>query len=390
MLTEGWDANTVTHILGVRAFGTQLLCEQVVGRGLRRVSYEADENGMFAPEYAEVYGVPFSFIPSPGGTGTPQVQKEIHRVVAQPERLAYELTFPHVQGYRYDLPGERLDARFTDDAHMVLSTQEVPTWVEMDPIVGQVEIHRLDDLKARRLQEVAFRVARRTLDRYLRTDEDHERPWLFPQVLAITTRWLETCLHLKDGTFPQMLLLSEWEAEAARKVYGAIVASTDGQARLLPILRPYDHLGSTRYVDFNTTKPVYPAGKSHLNWLVMDSDWEAKVGQVLDELPEVRAWVKNQGLGLRIPYTFEGEAAHYLPDLLVHIDYGGPDPLNLLIEVTGERKKDKAAKVATARDFWVPAINNDGRFGRWAFLEVTDPWDAGNLIHGHLRGEVTA
>jgi type III restriction enzyme len=185
-----------------------------------------------------------------------------------------------------------------------------------------------------------------------------------------------------------MLLLSEWEAEAARKVYGAIVASTDGQARLLPILRPYDHLGSTRYVDFNTTKPVYPAGKSHLNWLVMDSDWEAKVGQVLDELPEVKAWVKNQGLGLRIPYTFEGEAAHYLPDLLVHIDDGGQDRLNLLIEVTGERKKDKAAKVATARDFWVPAINNDGRFGRWSFLEVTDPWDAGNLIRANLRGGV--
>jgi type III restriction enzyme len=105
---------------------------------------------------------------------------------------------------------------------------------------------------------------------------------------------------------------------------------------------------------------------------------------VLDSLPEVGAWAKNQGLGLRIPYTLEGESAHYLPDLLVRLDDGGPEPLNLLIEVTGERRKEKAAKVETARTLWVPAVNNDGRFGRWAFLEISDPWDAANLIRERL------
>jgi type III restriction enzyme len=384
MLTEGWDANTVTHILGVRAFGTQLLCEQVVGRGLRRVSYEADADGMFEPEYAEVYGVPFSFIPTTG-SATPVVQKEVFRVFAQPDKAEYELTFPHLQGYRFDLPTERLTASFDEDSVMVLSTQDIPTWTEMDPIVGEKVIHRLDDLRARRLQEVAFRIARRTLDRFFRTEDGDPRPWLFPQLVRIAADWLERCVVLKDGTFPQMLLLAEWEHHAAEKVYRAIVVGSAGEKRLLPILRPYDQIGSTRYVDFTTTKSVYPAGKSHLNWLVMDSDWEAKVGQMLDELPEVRAWVKNQGLGLRIPYTLEGESAHYLPDLLVRIDDGGPEPLNLLIEVTGERKKDKAAKVETARSQWAPAVNNDGRFGRWAFLEITDPWDAANLIRSHLR-----
>lgn len=267
---------------------------------------------------------------------------------------------------------------------MVLSTQEIPTWTEMDPIAGATEVHRLD-LEKRRLQEVAFRIANRTLDGFFRTEDGDQRPWLFPQVLRIATRWLDECVVLKDGTFKQMLLLSEWEHEAAKKVYHAIVTGSAGEKRLLPILRPYDQVGSTRYVDFNTTKPVDPAGKSHLNWLVEDSGWEGKVGQVLDELPEVRAWVKNQSLGLRIPYTLEGDAANYLPDLLVRVDDGGPEPLNLLIEVTGERKKDKAAKVEAARTMWVPAVNNDGRFGRWAFLEITDPWDAGNLIRAALR-----
>ncbi len=384
MLTEGWDANTVTHILGVRAFGTQLLCEQVVGRGLRRVSYEADADGMFEPEYAEVYGVPFSFIPTTG-SATPVVQKEVFRVFAQSDKAEYELTFPHLQGYRFDLPTERLSATFDEDSSMVLSTSEIPTWTEVDAIVGMPEVHRLDDLQTRRLQEVAFRIAKRTLDRFFRTDEGHDRPWLFPQLVRIASDWLDRCVVLKDGTFKQMLLLAEWENHAAEKVYRAIVVGSAGEKRLLPILRPYDQIGSTRYVDFTTTKAVYPAGKSHLNWLVMDSDWEAKVGQVLDELPEVRAWVKNLGLGLRIPYTLEGESAHYLPDLLVRIDDDGAEPLNLLIEVTGERKKDKAAKVETARSQWVPAVNNDGRFGRWAFLEITDPWDAANLIRANLR-----
>ena len=197
---------------------------------------------------------------------------------------------------------------------------------------------------------------------------------------------------LKDGTFPQMLLLAQWENHAAEKVHNAIArgtTTTASEPRLLPILRPYDQVGSTALVDFNTTKTVFVAGRSHLNYVVLDSSWEAKVAQVLDGIPNVIAYAKNQGLGLRIPYTLEGESANYLPDLLVRFDDGQPDPLNLLIEVTGERRKEKAAKVEAARTLWVPAINNDGRFGRWAFLEVTDPDDAGNLIRAALLGTGT-
>jgi len=131
-------------------------------------------------------------------------------------------------------------------------------------------------------------------------------------------------------------------------------------------------------------KPDVVAGRSHLNYVVLDSVWEAKVAQVLDGIPNVIAYAKNQGLGLRIPYTLEGESANYLPDLLVRFDDGQPEPLNLLIEVTGEKRKEKQAKVEAARMLWVPAVNNDGRFGHWEFLEITDPDDAGNLIRAAL------
>ena len=388
MLTEGWDANTVTHILGVRAFGTQLLCEQVVGRGLRRVGYEADGDGMFAPEYAEVYGVPFSFIPTTGAAVTVTVQREVHRVYAMPERTHLELTFPHVLGYRFQLPTERLEASLDDRAVITLSTAEVPTWTELDPVVGEVAIHDLSELKGRRMQEVAFRIARRTLATYFANDDGSEpRPWLFPQLLDIVNRWLRSCVVLKDDTFPQLLLLSQWESSAAEHIHGAIARGSvgpDGIPRLLPVLRPYDPIGSTSAVDFQTTRQVLVAGKSHLNYVVLDSIWEAKVAQVLDRLDQVIAYARNDHLGLRIPYTHEGKSANYIPDLLVRFDDGGDGPLNLLIEVTGERRSDKATKVAAARDLWVPAVNNDGRFGRWSFLEVTDPHDAGNLIRSAL------
>lgn len=401
MLTEGWDANTVTHILGVRAFGTQLLCEQVVGRALRRMSYATNDDGRFEPEYAEVYGVPFSFIPCSGSTKDPKPGPIPTRVRALEGRIACEITFPRLLGYRYDLDGERITARFTEDSKLALSTADIPTKTENAPIVGESSIHTLDDLKRRRPNEVAFLLAKLTLEKYFRQDgeERTDRPkehkfdgevksWLFPQVLDIAKRWLAECVVLKDNTFPQLLLLIEFAHDAADRIYKAIVASNDGQAVLKPILRPYDTIGSTRYVDFDTTRPVYAtrADKCHVSHVVADTDsWEQKLAQTLEEMDEVVRYVKNHNLGFLIPYSFGGEAKNYVPDFIACLDDGhGPDDLlNLLIEVTGEKKKDKAAKVSAARTLWIPAVNNHGGFGRWDFIEIADPWDAENTIRHH-------
>ena len=390
MLTEGWDANTVTHVLGVRAFGTQLLCEQVVGRALRRMSYAANEKGRFDPEYAEVYGVPFSFIPCSGATTDPKPGPIPTRVRAIGSRISCEITFPRLLGYRYDVAGERLTATFKPESHMALSTADIPTKVQLDPIVGESSIHTLDDLKRRRLNEVAFVLAKRALEKYFRDDDGNDKPWLFPQVLDISKRWLAECVTRKDNTFPQMLLLVELSHDAADRIYKAIVASTDGKAALKPILRPYDLIGSSRYVDFDTTRPVFAtrADKCHISHVVADTDsWEQKMAESLEDMHEVVRYVKNHNLSFTIPYTLNGEERNYIPDFIACIDdgRGSSDLLNLIVEVTGEKKKDKAAKVATARTLWVPAINNHGGFGRWEFLEVADPWDAQNLVRGFLK-----
>jgi type III restriction enzyme len=399
MLTEGWDANTVTHILGVRAFGTQLLCEQVVGRGLRRMSYVPTKRSIsingkqteietFDTEYAEIYGVPFSFIPSAGSANDPKPALPPTRVRALEDRIACEITFPRVAGYRYELASQTLVAAFGPDSKLALSTADIPTKTENAPIVGESSVHTLDDLKNRREQEVAFLLAKLVLEKYFTDDEGNLKQWLFPQLLSISKRWLSECVTCKDNTFPQMLLLLEKAHNVADRIYHAIAASEPGMKVLKPRLRDYDTIGSTRYVEFETTRPTYTsrADKCHINYVVADTkSWEQKMAQTLEDMDEVLCYVKNQGLNFMIPYTLNGEEKNYLPDFIVRIRNGGREPLNLILEVTGEAKKEKAAKVATARTLWVPAINNQGTFGRWAFLEITDPWDAQKTIPSILK-----
>lgn len=403
MLTEGWDANTVTHILGVRAFGTQLLCEQVVGRGLRRMTYATEKRTLsygseiveieaFPVEYAEVYGVPFSFIPTAGAGATIKPPNPPTRVRALEDRIGCEITFPRLIGYRYEIPTEKLVVKFTADSKLALSSESVPTKVENAPIIGETAIHTLDDLKRLRDQEVVFLLAKRTLETYFRDDDQNLKFWFFPQVVEIARRWFDECVICKGGTFKQLLYLVENANDAAGKIFQSIVASTPGEKVLKPILRPYDTVGSTRYVDFDTTRATYKtkANRCHVSHVVADTEsWEQKMAQVLEDMKEAVAYVKNHNLGFTIPYVINGEERNYFPDFIVRMRDGKSDLLNLIVEVSGESKKDKAVKTTTARNLWVPAVNNHGGYGRWGFVEITDPWDAEKTIRAFAEKGVT-
>jgi type III restriction enzyme len=388
MLTEGWDANTVTHILGVRAFGTQLLCEQVVGRGLRRTSYVPGDDGLLDPEYAEVYGVPFSFIPTSGSATTPRLQKPMTRVRALPERAACEIRFPKIVSYRYEFEGERLSWGFGEEHQLVISTEQVPTETEVAGVVGEHETHTLDDLRSKREQEVVFAIARE-----LQTRHFPDRPWLFPQLAEATREWMSSSLQLHDHVFPQLLLLHEQASRAVEKIFRGILAAERGSARLVAVPSLQDPEGSTSTVDFDTTKPVMvtdPA-KCHVEYVAADSNWEHVMTSRLESMPEVRAYVKNQGLGFQIPYTFDTHERNYLPDFIVMIDDGQADgPLSLVVEVTGQARPDKVERVATARERWVPGVNALGRYGRWEFIEIEDPWNAENDIRALLASRMGA
>jgi len=383
MLTEGWDANTVTHILGVRAFGTQLLCEQVVGRGLRRRSYAVDENGFFTPEYADVYGVPFQFIPTVGKTKDVKI-KPTRRVRASEDRAHAEITFPILAGYRLELPDEELHAEFDADSRMILGTTIIPTLTEISGIVGESRTDRLNELRAKRQQEIAFQIARRVTELYL-ADPDDRKPWLFPQALRITKQWLAECVEVSGDAFLGMLLISELTDQAARRIHRAIFTQQGSrQPKSLPIFRPFNSIGSTAGVDFFTTKEVFPTAeeKCHVNFVVLDgprgNTWEEKVARILESMPQVAAYVKNDHLGFTIPYVIGGQTRHYQPDFLVRLRPLEPDDdltYTLIVEVSGSQKPAEVTreKANAARYQWVPAVNNHGGFGRWSYCELKDP-----------------
>ena len=314
------------------------------------------------------------------------------RVRALESRSGCEITFPRLLGYRYDLAGERLTATFTDQSGLALSTADIPTRTENAPIVGESSIHTLGDLKRRRPNEVAFLLARLTLEKYFRDDDGNDKPWLFPQLLGIAKRWLDECVTLKDNTFPQLLLLIEFAHDASDRIYKAIVASTDGKSALKPILHPYDTIGSTRYVDFDTTRPVFAtrADKCHISHVVADTDsWEQKMAEALENMPEVIRYVKNHNLGFTIPYTLNGEEKNYIPDFIACIDDGrGPDGLlNLIVEVTGEKEERQGrqgrhgARAVGAVLSTTMAVSAAGRSSK----SVSTLGIAQNLIRGFLR-----
>jgi type III restriction enzyme len=390
MLTEGWDVNSVTHILGVRAFSTQLICEQVIGRALRRISYVPNEEGKFDSEYAEVYGVPFSFLPAAGMNKNPRLPRIPTRVQALPERAGSEFRFPNVIGYRYELKDELLYADFKSDSYMVLSSANVPTFTESAPLIGESNVHTLDELYRRREKEVVFLLAKYILEHNFRDDDGRGEPkvWYFPQILGIVQSWMDNgFVELKDGCRPQLLLLTELAYTAAEKIYRAIVAGTGADEQLKLIVNPSAPVGSSSDIDFETTKEVYRTGprKCHVNYVPIDSKWEARMITALENMPEVLAYVKNDGMNLQIPYTLEGHERNYIPDFIVRVDIGAAEPLNLIVEVTGIHDAGKEAKADTMRSLWIPGVNALGTFGLWDYIEILDPWDAQNSIRRQVK-----
>jgi type III restriction enzyme len=381
MLTEGWDANTVTHILGVRAFGTQLLCEQVVGRGLRRRSYEPDENGLFTPEYADVYGVPFQFLPTVGKDKN-RTMRPTRSVHALPERVKSKILFPRVAGYRLEIRDPELFEEFTESSRLTLDTKNIPTQAVVGGLIGETERHTLDELRAKRDQEIAYVLAHRIMTWF---DAGRDpRPWYFPQVLRITKLWMASCVTYLGGTFPGLLLLAENADEAARRILHESISKQEGNkfAQVVPLFRQGERTGSTDGVDFVTTKEVYPTTeRSHVNFVVLDGIggnlWEKSVAEICETLPTVAAYVKNDRLGFTVPYTMQGRSHEYIPDFLVRLKPREDDDVvrTLIVEVSGTLKKEAPTreKAETTRNLWVPGVNGNAGFGRWGYAELRDP-----------------
>ena len=381
MLTEGWDANTVTHVLGIRAFGTQLLCEQVIGRALRRQSYELNDDDLFNVEYADVFGIPFNFTAKPV-PAPPQPPRETVLVKAmRPERDALEIRFPRVEGYRVELPEERLTASFNDDSILELTPDLVgPSTTRNAGIIGEGVDLNLEHLADMRPSSIVFEVTKRLLYTKWRDPGEEPKLHLFGPLKRITRQWLDTCLHCKGGTYPGLLMYQELADMACNRITAAITRQFLGTRPIKALLDPYNPAGSTAHVRFNTSRTnrwETSAKHCHVNWIVLDSEWEGEFCRVAESHPQVRAYIKNHNLGIEVPYRFGSETRLYLPDFIVLVDDGhGPDDLlHLVVEIKGYRREDAKEKKATMDTFWVPGVNHLGTYGRWAFAEFTEVYE---------------
>ena len=390
MLTEGWDANTVTHILGVRAFSTQLLCEQVIGRALRRQEYQLNEEGLFNVEYADVLGIPFDFTAKPV-VSKPQRPRETVQVKAvRPERDALEITFPRVAGYRVELPEERLSASFTPDSTLELTPDLVgPTQTENRGIIGEGVNLNLVHTGDLRKSTLLFHLTNRLLITKWRDPGEAPKLHLFGQLKRIAKEWLDKCLVCKGDTYPAQLMYQELADMACERITAAITRALSDTRPIKAVLDPYNPTGSTMYVNFATSKTdrwETDSRRCHLNWVILDSDWEGEFCRVAENHPKVLAYVKNQNLGLEVPYRYGSENRTYFPDFIVLVDDGHDDPLHLVVEIKGYRREDAKIKKETMETYWVPGVNNLGTHGRWAFAEFTDMY----VMEAEFKAQIEA
>ena len=394
MLTEGWDTNTVTHVLGVRAFGTQLLCEQVIGRALRRQSYDLNDDGLFNTEYADVLGIPFDFTAKPV-IAPPQKPRETVQVKAvRPERDHLEIRFPNIEGYSVELPEERLNATFNEDSTLELTPDLIgATETRNSGIIGEMVDLNLVHTGDVRPSQVLYELTTHLLMTKWREPGEAPKLHLFGQLKRICRQWLDAYLVCKGGTYPAQLKYKTLADSACDRIMAGITSSLVGENPVKARASSYNPEGSTAHVNFNTTKTdrwETDARMCHINWVVLDSDWEAEFCRIVEKHPRVKAYVKNHNLGLEAPYRLGSENKKYRPDFIVQVklDENDENILNLIVEIKGYRAEDAKVKKLTMDTYWIPGVNKHGGFGRWAFAELKDVYQMQIDFEAKLESEI--
>lgn len=408
MLTEGWDANTVTHIVGIRAFGSQLLCEQIAGRALRRKNYYLqgyDKEGnptedkrkiiieKFPPEYAHIIGVPFKMFKGGETTGviTPKEYKTIEAIPSRQKE--FEIAFPNVTGYRVELEEDAVKADFSDMENYELDGSKIPTRTIMfTAFSGEKGELNVEEVKKIRDQSIIFAITKDLIQLKFSDDEKNKRFDKFNQLKQIVTEWYNNKVYCKGDTFKQMLLYDDPQKVIAH-IYRGIVKSQKMSARILPVLNFYNKFGSTKYVHGNTTKPIFETTKSHVNFVVADTEsWEQICAKTLEEIEEVKSYVKNAFLGFAIPYAANKKEDNlYYPDFIARCEKPDGTMLNLIIEITG-MNRDKAAKKDYVNNRWLPSVNNvkeQYSYDEWDFIEIAnDITDIKNQLKNKIAATV--
>lgn len=387
MLSEGWDAKTVTHIMGLRAFSSQLLCEQVVGRGLRRTSYEINpKTGLFDAEYVNIFGVPFTFLPHESEDGPPPPPPPPKtRVEPVKEKQQYGISWPNIiridhmykPGLKLDMDSVKALELHASDTKMLA---ELAPIVEGKPDITKISSIALEDLGRKfRMQRIVFETAGDIFDQ-MKPNWKGNKEYLLAQLIRLVEEFIASDkIHISPPLFYQdetrrRLLITLNMSKLVQHIWEAI--RFENTESIVPVFDSDHPIRSTEDMQtWYTGKPCEYTKKSHINFCVFDSTWESAEAFELDNNPHVEAWVKNDHLGFEIFYIFEGIVQKYRPDFIIKLrtnDF-------LILEVKGQdTRRDK-----TKREFlneWVKAVNEHSGFGKWQWSVSKDPGDIKNII----------
>jgi type III restriction enzyme len=391
MLSEGWDAKTVTHIMGLRAFSSQLLCEQVVGRGLRRTSYDVEkETGLFTAEYVNIFGVPFTFMPHEGDEDAlpPPPPQPTSKIQPLPERKGLEISWPNIIRIDHEYRPE-LTLDLSKTKPLTLDAYETPTIADLAPVIdGKPDVTKLTSIdveklgREQRMQRVIFQSAAEIYD-LMKPNWKGNREFLLAQVIRLTEQYLTSGrivvsppLFNEDEVRRRILYTLNmtkivqhlWEAIRFENTL-AIVPQFDKE-------RPIRSTGDMQ--PWFTRRPCEPAVRSHINLCVFDSRWEASEAFELDRNSNLSAWVKNDHLGFEIPYVYRGVVRVFRPDFLVRLTNGK----TLVLEVKGQDDEQNKTKRGFLAE-WVTAVNGQDGFGSWACDVSRHPGDVLGILDRH-------
>ncbi|MEH2539156.1 BPTD_3080 family restriction endonuclease [Bradyrhizobium sp. AZCC 1699] len=389
MLSEGWDAKTVTHIMGLRAFTSQLLCEQVIGRGLRRVTYDTDEKGLFRPEYVNVFGVPLSIAEEVGGAGeAPPPPRPSTQIEILPERSHLEIRWPNVLRVE-SVVNPTLKVQWGQVDTLRLDPATTPISADLAPALGgaadfsKVQAIDLEKLpEGFRLQRLIFQAARKAFAA-LKSGFKGNEDFLAFQLIQLVEGFLKSdrldipSLFHQDPLRKRILFALNIDLIVQHLLRFVTQQNT---TKLEPIYDEENPIGSTAQMrTWYTTKPNNPTVRSHISHVIGDSAWEQYAANIFDTRDGVDAYAKNDHLGFQIHYLWAGSRRRFIPDFLVRLANGK----TLVLEIKGEDSPQDAAKRDALAE-WVGAVNAAGGFGTWCWDVAFEPPQVHDILARHL------
>ena len=395
MLTEGWDARNVTHIMGLRAFSSQLLCEQVVGRGLRRTSYDVDpETGLFSPEYVNVFGVPFTFLPHEGGDGTPPPPTDpVTTIEPDPEKIEHRISWPNIERIDSEY-STRLSVDWEKLGPLDLHSSGISTTVGMAQIIegkpsvdqmSEIDLYRLH--KTIRLQRIVFLASKDVYD-LVSPGWKGGRDLLLMQVVRLVEEFIRSggirVVDVPDDELrTRVTILFNMQKVVSHVCKGITDSSTESRRMALHPATPIKSTGNMR--PWHTKKPAEHAAKSHVNLAVYDSTWEMGAGQELERNGNVASWARNDHLGFVVRYMYKGVSREYHPDFLIRLKNG----VTLVLEIKGIDSDQDREKRRHLQE-WVDVVNESGAYGTWTCDVAFNPGDVRGIIAKHSETEASA